>query len=159
MTFSLFQIVLCWTISSESIAKQSCRLKGKRREKIESGDLDWLVSCRSIIYDPNDPELKESLKYLSLTTEERIKLQAQPFDGKKQCWVPDAKESFVAAEITSTKGEEVTVKTAKGDVSRRFVKYLHRLHLVSFLIAECHAEERRCSANESSEIHLLRWYG
>ena len=57
------------------------------------------------------------MKYLALPTEERIKLQAQPFDGKKQCWVPDAKESFLAAEITSTKGEEVTAKTSKGDVS------------------------------------------
>lgn len=61
--------------------------------------------------------MKESLKYLALPSEERIKLQAQPFDGKKQCWVPDAKESFVAAEITATKGEEVTAKTEKGDVS------------------------------------------
>jgi myosin heavy chain 6/7 len=53
---------------------------------------------------------------LALPTEERIKLQAQPFDGKKACWVPDPKESFVAAEITGTKGEEVTVKTEKGEV-------------------------------------------
>jgi hypothetical protein len=56
------------------------------------------------------------MKYLSLSAEERIKLQAQPFDGKKQCWVPDAKESFVPGEITATKGEEVTCKTDKGDV-------------------------------------------
>jgi hypothetical protein len=56
------------------------------------------------------------MKYLALASEERIKLQAQPFDGKKQCWAPDAKESFVAAEITNTKGEEVIVKTSKGDV-------------------------------------------
>ena len=60
--------------------------------------------------------MKESLKYLTLPTEERIKLQAQPFDGKKQCWVPDAKNSFVAAEITGSKGEEVIVKSSKGDV-------------------------------------------
>ena len=70
----------------------------------------------SLIYDPNDPELKESLKYLALPTDERIKLQAQPFDGKNQCWIPDAKESFVAAEITATKGEEVTAKNEKGEV-------------------------------------------
>lgn len=72
----------------------------------------------SIIYDPNDPELKESLTFLTIPTEERIKLQAQPFDGKKQCWAPDAKESFVAAEVTGGKGEEVIVKTAKGDVCK-----------------------------------------
>lgn len=56
------------------------------------------------------------MKFLTIPTDERIKLQAQPFDGKKQCWAPDAKESFVAAEITGTKGEEVTVKTSKGEV-------------------------------------------
>ncbi|CAF1505779.1 unnamed protein product, partial [Adineta steineri] len=73
------------------------------------------MSIESILYDPNDQELKESMKYLALSTEERIKLQAQPFDGKKQCWIPDAKESFVAAEITATNGEEVTAKTDKGE--------------------------------------------
>lgn len=66
--------------------------------------------------DLNDPEIVESMKYLQVTTAERIKLQAQPFDGKKQCWVPDAKEGFIAAEIQSTKGEEVTVKTSKSEV-------------------------------------------
>ena len=70
----------------------------------------------SLIYDPNDPELKESLKYLALPTDERIKLQAQPFDGKKACWVPDPKESYIAADIESTKDDQVTVKTCKGEV-------------------------------------------
>jgi hypothetical protein len=68
-------------------------------------------------YDHNDPELAEGMKYLVLPPEEKIKLQAQPFDGKKACWVPDAKESFVAGEIVSTKGEEVTVKNNKGEVT------------------------------------------
>ncbi len=53
---------------------------------------------------------------MALPAEERIKLQAQPFDGKKQVWVPDSKESFIAAELTGTKGEDVTAKTAKGEV-------------------------------------------
>lgn len=76
------------------------------------------------------------MKYLALPTEERIKLQAQPFDGKKACWVPDAKESFIAAEISSTKAEEITVKTAKGDVCI-FTKndddeYILMLYLIIF---------------------------
>ncbi len=74
------------------------------------------------------------MKYLALPTEERIKLQAQPFDGKKQCWVPDAKESFVAAEITSTKGEEVTVKTDKGEVCRIRNQLLIQAHYFLFRI-------------------------
>jgi myosin heavy chain 6/7 len=68
-------------------------------------------------------ELKESMKYLALPTEERIKLQAQPFDAKKQCWIPDAKESYIAGEITSTKGEDVVAKNAKGDVCIFIISY------------------------------------
>ena len=66
------------------------------------------------ITDP-DPEIMESLKFLVITTAERIKMQATPFDGKKQCWAPDHKEGFVPCEIQSTKGEECTVKTSKGE--------------------------------------------
>ncbi|CAF4007759.1 unnamed protein product [Rotaria sp. Silwood2] len=66
-------------------------------------------------YDHNDPEVVEAMKYLMLPPEEKIKLQAQPFDGKKACWVPDPKESYVAGEIVSTKGDDVTVKNPKGE--------------------------------------------
>ena len=69
----------------------------------------------------NDPEVVESLHYLLVSKEERMKTQARPFDGKKNCWVPESKEGYVAAEIQSTKGEEVTVKTSKGDVIINFV--------------------------------------
>lgn len=68
-------------------------------------------------YDHNDPEIVDAMKYLILPPEEKIKLQAQPFDGKKAVWVPDPKESYVGGEIVSTKGEDVTLKTAKGEVS------------------------------------------
>ncbi|CAF0942947.1 unnamed protein product [Didymodactylos carnosus] len=63
----------------------------------------------------SDPPLDESLRYLRLTSDEKIKLQSQPFDAKKQCWVPDAKECFVEGNIESTKGEEVTVVKDKGE--------------------------------------------
>ncbi|RMZ94063.1 myosin heavy striated muscle-like isoform X1 [Brachionus plicatilis] len=65
--------------------------------------------------DMNDPEVVESLKYLLVPQADRIKMQAQPFDGKKNCWIPDKTEGFLAAEIQSTKGEEVSVKTSKGE--------------------------------------------
>ena len=70
--------------------------------------------------DMNDPEIVESLKYLLIPQAEKIKAQAQPFDGKKACWIPEHKEGFLAAEIISTKGEEVTVKTSKGEVCTFF---------------------------------------
>ncbi|CAF0933829.1 unnamed protein product [Didymodactylos carnosus] len=57
----------------------------------------------------------ESLRYLRLLPEEKIKLQSQPFDAKKRCWVPDAKEEFIAGDIESTKGDEVTVLKESGE--------------------------------------------
>jgi myosin heavy subunit len=65
--------------------------------------------------DMRDPEVLESLRYLEVTKEERIKLQSQPFDAKKACWVHHPKEGYIAGEIVSTKGEEVTVKMADNE--------------------------------------------
>jgi hypothetical protein len=58
------------------------------------------------------------MKFLALPSEEKIKLRSQPFDAKKACWIPDPKESFIAADIESTKDDQVTVKTCKGEVCR-----------------------------------------
>lgn len=49
--------------------------------------------------DMNDPEVIESLKYLLVPKEERIRLSAMPFDGKKNCFVPHKTEAFVTALI------------------------------------------------------------
>ena len=84
---------------------------------------DLLIILTRMIHDPNDPEFQESLKYLALPAEEKLKLRSQPFDAKKACWVPDPKESFIAAEIESTKDDQVTVKTSKGEVYIYFIRY------------------------------------
>ena len=65
----------------------------------------------------DDPEVIESLKYLLVPKIERIKNSAQPFDGKKQCFVPDHKDGFLPAEITGKEGALVVVKTQKGEVN------------------------------------------
>lgn len=62
-------------------------------------------------FDPNDPDMK----YLAVDRKALMKEQTVPFDGKKMCWVPDEKEGFLAAEIQSTKGDEITVKTIEGN--------------------------------------------
>ena len=67
--------------------------------------------------DMNDPEIQESLKCLLVTSAERIKLQSQPFNAQKACWVAEHKEGFVAGEIIETKGDQVVVKTSKGEVN------------------------------------------
>lgn len=69
-----------------------------------------------MMYDPNDAELKDALKYLALPTEEKLKLRSQAFDAKKACWVPDAKEVYIAGDIVETKGDQTVVQTARGEV-------------------------------------------
>ena len=66
--------------------------------------------------DLNDPEVIESLKYLLVPREEKIKTQSQPFDAKKNCWLEDHKEGFIPAEITGKEGNLVVVKNGKGEV-------------------------------------------
>ncbi|CAF1663444.1 unnamed protein product, partial [Adineta ricciae] len=62
-----------------------------------------------------DPELKESLRYLVLPTEEKLKLRSQAFDAKKACWIPDPKEVYSAGEILEVKGDQTIVQTPKGE--------------------------------------------
>lgn len=54
-------------------------------------------------------------QYLRLAPDILLKEQSRPYDTKKNCWVPDQEEGYVAAEITSTKGDQVTVKIASGE--------------------------------------------
>lgn len=41
--------------------------------------------------------------------------QSKPYDSKKNCWVPDSEEGYIAAEIKEIKGEEIKVVTSKGN--------------------------------------------
>ena len=68
------------------------------------------------MYDINDPEVVETMKYLEVTKAERIQLQAKPFDAKTSCWIPDAKEGYLSASIIATKGDDITVHTEKQEV-------------------------------------------
>jgi hypothetical protein len=77
-----------------------------------------------MMYDPSDSELKESLKYLALPTEEKLKLRSQAFDAKKACWIPDAKEVYIAAEIVETKGDQTVAKTSRGEVISNYEMFL-----------------------------------
>ena len=117
------------------------------------------IKTMSSMYDHNDAELVEGMKYLVLPAEEKIKLQAQPFDGKKACWVPDPKESYVAGEITGTKGDDVTVKTGKGEVRRSMTTIWSSLSHVRARSLDSDGEEGQRSTDESSEIFVHWWYG
>ena len=53
--------------------------------------------------------------YLSVSLEQKRKDQSVPYDGKKMVWIPDEKETYLLANITSTKGDMVTVDVGKGE--------------------------------------------
>jgi len=68
--------------------------------------------------DMNDPEVIESLKFLLVSKEEKIQTSTRPFDSKKDVFVPDHKEGFLAAKIISVdeKAGTTTAKDSKGNV-------------------------------------------
>lgn len=72
---------------------------------------------------PDDPDYQ----YLCVDRKALMKEQTVTFDGKKNCWVPDEKLGFVAAEIQSSKGDEITVKTVEKMEVISFT-FLHELN-------------------------------
>jgi len=54
-------------------------------------------------------------KFLKVSSEQSIQDANKPFDVKKNVWIPDAEEGFLAAEIKATKGDLITVMSTKGN--------------------------------------------
>lgn len=71
--------------------------------------------------DPKDPDFQ----YLGVDRKKAL-AEAPPYDGKKDCWVPDEKEGYVAAVIESTKGDVVTVKVGGTQVSVSKLQCVYR---------------------------------
>ncbi|VDK27060.1 unnamed protein product [Gongylonema pulchrum] len=55
-----------------------------------------------------------SWQYLRQSQEQAIVATSKKFDSKKNVWIPDAEEGFIAAEIKSAKEDLVTVVTCTG---------------------------------------------
>ena len=51
--------------------------------------------------DMNDPEVVESLKYLLVPKEEKIRLSTLPYSASKNFFVPCHEEGYECAEVTS----------------------------------------------------------
>ncbi len=66
--------------------------------------------------DMNDPEVIESLKYLLVPKEEKIRQQSQPFDSKKNFFVHDKEEGYLPAIIDKEDGDTVTLTNRNGKV-------------------------------------------
>lgn len=61
-------------------------------------------------------EFGEAAPYLRKSDKERVEAQTRPFDLKRDVFVPDVKEEFVKAKITSREGGKVTAETENGKV-------------------------------------------
>ena len=59
----------------------------------------------------DDPDFQ----YLALDRKKMLE-EAPPYDAKTSCWAPDQREGFIRSNIQSTKGDDVTVITEKGEV-------------------------------------------
>ena len=109
----------------------------------------------------DDPEVIESLRYLLVPKEERIRCQAQPFDAKKQCFAPEHKEGFVAVEITGKEGNMVNVKTAKGEIMKVKEEDLQQMNPPKY--EKCDDMADLTYLNDATVLHNLRtrymdWY-
>ncbi|XP_046579045.1 LOW QUALITY PROTEIN: myosin heavy chain, striated muscle-like [Haliotis rubra] len=69
-------------------------------------------------YDPADPEMQ----YLAVDRKKLMKEQTKNFDAKKSCWAPDEEQGFVAAEIQSTAGDNITVLLVDSKQTKTFKK-------------------------------------
>ncbi len=67
--------------------------------------------------DMNDPEVIESLSFLQVPKEEKIRIQARSFDAKKNFFVPDKIEGYLPAEIVTEKDGLVSLKTYDNKVT------------------------------------------
>jgi len=109
----------------------------------------------------DDPEVIESLKYLLVPKEERIRCQAQPFDAKKQCFVAEHKEGFVPAEITGKEGALVVVKTTKGETMKVKEEDIQQMNPPKY--EKCDDMADLTYLNDATVLHNLRsrymaWY-
>lgn len=59
----------------------------------------------------------DPMPFLAPPDKERIEAMNKPYDIKRSCWVKDEKEGFIAGEIQSEQGDQVTVKTVTNQVS------------------------------------------
>lgn len=72
-----------------------------------------------------------------------LKDQSKPYDSKKNVWVPDAEEGYIAAEVKATKGDMVSLVTCRGnevsillreETIQKNINYFEELITVSSII-------------------------
>ncbi|CDW55353.1 Myosin tail family protein [Trichuris trichiura] len=101
-----------------------------------------------------DPQSDPGWEFLRQRDEEALKDQMKAYDSKKNCWIPDSTEGFLAAEIKSTKGDMVTVMTVKGNEVTLKKELVQEMNPPKFEKTEDMAN--LTFLNEASVLHNLR---
>lgn len=95
-------------------------------------------------------------QYLKLSPEEVLKNQSRPYDSKKNVWIPDPEDGYIAAEIKSTKGDMVTLTTSKGGEVITICSHASK-RFISHSISDNY-QKRSVPRNESTEVRSHRRY-
>ncbi|XP_078700139.1 uncharacterized protein LOC144926943 isoform X1 [Branchiostoma floridae x Branchiostoma belcheri] len=95
-----------------------------------------------------------SERFLYGDPEDMKKLRSAPYDAKKNCWVPDAQEVFIEAEIKAKKGDQVTVTTRTGNTITVKAGQIQDMNPPKFACAEDMVN--MTFLNEASVINNLR---
>ncbi|KAI1727504.1 myosin head (motor domain) domain-containing protein [Ditylenchus destructor] len=98
----------------------------------------------------NDP----GWQYLRMSREKMIEEQSKPYDSKKNVWVPDPEEGFVAAEVKGAKGEEINVVTVKGNEQTLKKELVEEMNPPKFEKTE--DMSNLTFLNDASVLHNLR---
>ncbi|XP_060990295.1 myosin-15 [Dama dama] len=100
-------------------------------------------------------ELGEAAAFLRISKEELLLLQAVAFDGKKKCWIHDAKNAYVEAEIKGSGGDgRLLVETTDGKHLSVKEDEIQQMNPPEFEMMEDMATLTHL--NEASVLHALR---
>jgi len=97
-----------------------------------------------------DPDFQYLFPATKLMMEETTK----PFDAKTSCWIPDHKEGFLKANITATKGDDVTVTTENNEDKTVKKDAVQQMNPPKFFMLDDMAN--MTYLNEASVLHNLR---
>ncbi|VDN85993.1 unnamed protein product, partial [Brugia pahangi] len=80
--------------------------------------------------------------------------QSKPYDSKKNVWIPDAEDGYIAAEIKSSKGDSVTVVSVRGNEVTLKAEIVQEMNPPKFEKTE--DMSNLTFLNDASVLHNLR---
>ncbi|KAI6239365.1 CRE-MYO-2 protein [Aphelenchoides fujianensis] len=98
----------------------------------------------------NDP----GWKYLRRTREQILEDQSRPYDTKKDVWIPDEEEGYVAAQIKSASGDSTVVTITGGTEKTVKTEMVQEMNPPKF--EKCEDMSNLTFLNDASVLYVLR---